>query len=304
MTFRSHLIYRHTDAGKFLTWEDVQARAPAVFGECAAEGVSKRYEYLNSKGILDLFADNNLYPVFARQVEAKDKALTTFKEHVVAFRPANQDVRADALPEVIYYNGHDGKSSVRLYAGLYRFICSNESVLGDGWHSRAYHIRNHVTGVEDLIRDILSRLDDIPALIERYRGVKVDHETAFRIARGALELRWPGRADEKNPRTGKAVGDTSYWQTLGARLFDVRREADLGWDGWTVYNRVQESIVRGRGLYLPKWDKLGSLQTKRVRPLNSIKEGLRVNRGLFDLFERELFGVAPKVEVFDAEFIE
>ncbi len=58
----------------------------------------------------------------------------------------------------------------------------------------------------------------------------------------------------------------------------ARRSADLSNDLWTVYNRVQESLIRGGLRYV---DKDGDFKT--LRKISSIDSVSKVNKELWNL---------------------
>ncbi len=67
-------------------------------------------------------------------------------------------------------------------------------------------------------------------------------------------------------------------------LLTIRRSADKGSDLWTVFNRVQEGMIRG-GLNTYTKDERGRIKYNKTRAVKSIDENLKVNKMLWSLTE-------------------
>ena len=61
-----------------------------------------------------------------------------------------------------------------------------------------------------------------------------------------------------------------------------RRTADTGTDLWTVFNRVQENVIKG-GLYGFTKDAIGRPQRRRTREVKGIDQNDTLNRALWRL---------------------
>ena len=66
----------------------------------------------------------------------------------------------------------------------------------------------------------------------------------------------------------------------------VRRQGDGGNDKYTVFNRLQESLIRG-GVEIESYTKRNpNGATRKAKPLASLAETVRVNRELWNLADR------------------
>ena len=64
------------------------------------------------------------------------------------------------------------------------------------------------------------------------------------------------------------------------------RYGDVGGDLWRVFNRVQENLIRGGIKGGPKlWDN-GKVQSRSVRPVRGITQGIALNADLWSLAEK------------------
>ena len=135
----NHVIFSRNADNSALTLEQIQHRAPAAFSTTKAERLSDRYISLNTSDVLPIMADYGYLPTQAAQKRSR-KASADHAAHMLAFSKTTDIVEAgDIRPEIILYNSHDGTGSVKLFAGVFRFICSNGIVAGDGFQSRIYH---------------------------------------------------------------------------------------------------------------------------------------------------------------------
>ena len=130
---QKHLIFSRNANNTALTNERIQQLAPAVFSSTKAHGLSERYASLNTAQLLPVLADFGYFPMQAAQKKSR-KGEAQHSSHMLSFAKTyhTEDIIGDVRPEIILYNSHDGSSSVRLFAGCFRFICSNGIVAGEG----------------------------------------------------------------------------------------------------------------------------------------------------------------------------
>ena len=73
-------------------------------------------------------------PFSATQGSSRVEGKGDFTKHMIRFRHADQmniERVGDSVPEVILVNSHDGSSSYKLSAGLFRLVCSNGLIVSD-----------------------------------------------------------------------------------------------------------------------------------------------------------------------------
>jgi hypothetical protein len=182
----------------------------------------------------------------------------------------------DIRPEIILYNSHDGTGSVKLFAGAFRFICSNGIVAGEGFQSRIYHSRA-LLGFEEMLRNTVATLPELMGRIDRMRGVSLSTGDVHDMAIAGVATRW-------DDYTGQAKGAYAVAQTV-KDVMQVRRNGDEGYDAWTVFNRIQEGVIRGNAMIRSITETHPEGVMRKARPINSIKEAVRINRELWDIAE-------------------
>jgi Rad3-related DNA helicase len=159
-------------------------------------------------------------------------------------------------------NSHDGTSSYQIMSGVFRFVCSNGLIAGDMFNNIKVRHSGNVVG--DVIEGATRVLDDakqIGSRIDEYKSITLDYDEQQAFARSALQIRW---GDEKPVQASRLL-QPSRWQD---------RQDDL----WTVYNRVQENMMKGG---VPGRSATGRRTTTRA--VGGVSENVKLNKALWTL---------------------
>lgn len=302
---KQNLIFSRAAHDGILTRDQVASRAPAAFATGHAEGLSRRYGMVSTATAVDILDGFGWYPTQAAQKRARKVEAAGYTEHLLAFaNPAGLAQFAGERPEVVLYNSHDGSSSLRLFVGFYRFICSNGIVAGDGFEARLRHTSGTVAGFEAMLTDVVAR---IPAMTEAAALLKARNLSTAEIGeicRRAAALRWDpmpveyyGAADglyidgSANPLRGSFASPVTV-----SGLAEVRRYGDAGADAWRVLNRVQEGVIRGGAMVRSFTERNPFGADRKARAVGSVAESVRINRQLWDIVAdvAEIDTVAPE----------
>ena len=121
--------------------------------------------------------------------------------------------------------------------------------------------------------------------IELMRNTQVSYDMSLELATKAALTRW----DWTPELDVAAVPKGSYATGLTARsMLDVRRSDDRHNDAWTVFNRIQENVIRGGAMIKSFSDLNTEGRYRKSRAVNSVNENIRVNRQLWDIAENTL----------------
>lgn len=272
-----HAIYSRSRSDQALSIEDIHQRAPAAFSATKADHLSDRYISLTTASIIPVMKDYGFDVVQAAQKRSRKANSADHGTHLLAFADTTQSFEDGTRPEIVLYNSNDGSSSVRLFAGVYRMICSNGIVAGEGFESRTFHTKKLLT-FEDNLRHIVSTLPTMMARVEKMKQVRLDHDQVHDMAVKAVATRWDSFInDDKRGAfaTASTVNDVLRQQRL----------EDVGNDAWLVFNKMQENIVRGNAFIRSVTEQFPQGTMRKARPINSIKEAVRINRELWDIAE-------------------
>jgi len=229
----------------------------------AAPTVSSRYQFVSSKEIIERFAQEGWE--LARAISAEPRRRdAAYAKHMLDFRHPDHEEVDGAVPRIIVVNSHDGSSSARVMAGVFRFVCSNGLVIGNVTTREA--VRHAGDAAADLIhrmQTIARETDRIYQTINSWSAIQLTAQQRNQFARFAAQLRW---------------GDANRFQPED--LLMVRRDADDKGDLWTTFNRLQENTVRGG---IEGVARSGRAATSR--PLSDISRSVDYNAQLWQLAE-------------------
>lgn len=247
-----HIIFTRRPDAQALTFDEINRLAPSVYSRTKAPHLTDRYGHVTTSEAISILADFDYHPVQAAQVGKRSHA-----KHMLAF---SQNTVAADRPELILYNSHDGTSALKLFAGFFRYICSNGMVAGEGFKSRMLHNTGTVRNFETLITSTAARLYDVQDHIEQMRSKRMTTNDALEFIKVGASFRW-----KEDRITDNTISD----------IYNPRRAEDSPNDVWTVYNRLQESLIRG-GVRVGPND-------RKARAIGSIQQNLDINTKLWDL---------------------
>jgi hypothetical protein len=279
------VIYQRNENATALSFDEIIEACPAVLTETASPETSGKYGFVNTYQAMQVLGDFGFRPVNKAQQPSRNPANKPFAMHMISFAH-DDDLRNpynETRPEIILYNSHDGKSALKLFAGAYRFICSNGIVAGDGFQSKMRHSKKTANGFETLLTDTA---ESLPRMMQRIATLQ-ETETAANVldfAYNAAKLRWEMAPNElaENAETGTYYDKNTIGGLLGARRFD-----DQGTNAWKVFNRVQENIMRGGPDILSLTKKAKETgqgwKYRKAKAVSSLPETIRLNRELWNM---------------------
>jgi Domain of unknown function (DUF932). len=246
-----------------LSDEAIRSVAPSIFADAKHDSRSDRYSYIPTIQVLSSLRQEGFQPFFACQTRTRAEGRREHTKHMLRLRHANQMTGTDAN-EIILVNSHDGSSAYQMLAGVFRFVCQNGMVCGDTIQDvRVPHKGDVVGRVIEGAFSVLDQFEKVDELKGQMQSQSVTHGEQQVFARAALALRY----DEEAPVSEDQV-------------LEPRRHADQAPDVWSLFNRVQENLVRGG---LRGRSSNGRRQT--TRPIAGIDQNVRLNRALWILAE-------------------
>lgn len=279
----AHVIFSRNNDNGILTTERIRQLAPSVFSTTKRDTLSERYAPLHTADLLPVLADYGYQPVQAAQKRSRNGG-AEHAMHMLAFTNAhNIGTATDLRSEIVLYNSHDGTGSVKLFAGAFRFICSNGIVAGDGFQSRTYHNHSAMRGFEEVVRNTIDMLPAMMDKIELLRNTMLDRGEAYDMAVKGVATRWDSYSLDNPANKGsfavaKTVTDVLQPQRIG----------DEGMDAWTVFNRIQEGVIRGNAFIRSVTAQNPNGTMRKARPIQAIAEHQRINTELWSIAEEAI----------------
>lgn len=250
---------------------DVIARAcPSVVAQDKHSSRSDRYTYVSTMDVMRALDGEGFRPHSIMQGGSKDEEKRGFTKHLIRFRSASQAIaKGDSQFEVVLLGSHDGTTSTQLFGGFFRSLCQNGTIWfnGEAVKVKVPHIGDIVPQV---IEGAYTVVRQSPAALEQldtFRSIELNRDEQRAFAAAAAKLRF----DEESPVSPDA-------------LLVAHRAVDTQSDLHTVFNRVQENVIRGGIGYIdtknPK-----KVVHRSTRPVRSVDGDVRLNRALWTLAE-------------------
>lgn len=245
-----------------LSDDQIRTVAPSIFAETPHESRSQRYSYIPTAAVLAELRKEGFQPFMVCQTRVRHEERRDYTKHMLRLRHASQ-IDGTEASEIILLNSHDGTSSYQMLAGMFRFVCQNGLVCGDTFADvRVPHKGNVTDHVIEGAYEVLHGFERVQHSRDAMCAITLDDGEAEVFARSALTLKYGD--------PGKAVPITES-QILRPRRFD-----DNGSDLWSVFNRVQENLVKG-GLT----SRTANGRQRQTRPVQGIDQNVRLNRALW-----------------------
>ncbi|SUC09531.1 plasmid-like protein [Proteus mirabilis] len=211
---------------------------------------------------------NELYKMtsfFACQTRVRDMSRREHTKHMLRLRRHDQ-ITGSQVPEIILLNSHDGSSSYQMLPGFFRYVCQNGLVCGDTFGEvRVPHKGNVVDKVIEGAYEVLSTFDTIAEKREQMQSLLLPPPHNISLHKPRLTYRY---GEENHPITE-------------AQVLQPRRIEDKKDDLWTVYQRLQENLIKG-GLS----GRNAKGKRTRTRSVNGIDGDIKLNKALWVLTEQ------------------
>jgi hypothetical protein len=250
------------------TQEILAAQAPAALGDRADNRVSDRYSFVPTDKVISLLEKEGWNLQTARQVTSRTWNPSTAKHHLTFAheRLSRADLAVgDSTPRLELINAHNGLGTYKLLAGIFRLICTNGLIVSDRdfGHVKLRHIgfsEEEVIKASQAVIDNVSKLSEI---VDEWQGLDMNMGQIRTFGEEAAALRWDG--------------DTAM--EMAENLIRPRRVQDRRSDLWTVFNVVQENLMKG-GFS-------NSDTGRRARAVKNIDKTVTYNQGVWELASKQ-----------------
>ncbi|MCT4710736.1 DUF945 domain-containing protein [Enterobacteriaceae bacterium H11S18] len=250
-----------------LTREELTHYVPSVFSEDKHESRSDRYTCIPTITLLDNLQREGFQPFFACQTRVRDQSKREHTKHMLRLRRAGQ-ITGKQVPEIILLNSHDGSSSYQMLPGLFRSVCQNGLICGQSFGEvRVPHKGNVVEKVIEGAYEVLGIFDRVEEKRDAMESLTLPVPARQAIANAALRYRF---GEEHQPVTV-------------SQLLTPRRYEDYSDNLWTVYQRIQENLIKG-GLA----GRNAKGRRSHTRAVSGIDGDVKLNRALWVMAENML----------------
>lgn len=260
-------------ATSFLSEDELRTKAPFVFAKNPTNpNVSNKYIQATTIDVVRDMAKLGWYPVEAKQCRPTKKSSGIRSFHMVAFQ--NPDVKimkngeVDAYPRIILTNSHDGFSSFKFMVGCFRLVCSNGLVIATEKFAdiAIRHINYTFDELKKVVNEAVKAVPEQVEIMNRMRQVSLKKEEKEALAMAAIKIRKGLKED--------AIYHAKQEDIDG--ILKPKREEDAGDDLWSIYNVLQEKIIKGE-FSLDN----GAGKVRKQRSITSVKKDIELNTQLF-----------------------
>lgn len=250
----------------FSTLSDVELlhKVPSIFANNHSyHRDEKHYALFNTANVISALREEGYFPVYARANGSRKDFDVDTRKHMVRFthRDFIESPLAvnDERPELVLTNSHDGSSSFRIMAGLFRKVCANGMMVmqqGIGEQS-IRHIGHNFDEVIKCSLNTAKSMDEIMDTVNNMKGIILNEKQRRDLAAEIAEMRF-GTEKIKTPEN----------------LLTLRRYED----NWTpslynTFNVIQENVIKG-----------GQRVTDRVmRPITNIDTDIDLNKNMWNI---------------------
>lgn len=241
-----------------------------VFATAPDARLTERYGFIPTHELVTAFEREDWVVTGASTKKVRKPEKDGLQRHLVRFAHRSQlDTGRTERIETLLINSHDGTSSLQLGAGVFRFACANGIIVADSTVAtvRLGHHKLDMDTVLNSAHQILGQAEIVSGTIEAWKGIELDTETTVRLAQAGIDLRW-GNSDDAPVRADQLANLT-------------RREADQGNDLWTVFNRVQENVLRS-GVRASRFQEGRNQLMRSPRTIKALDATVKINRGLWE----------------------
>jgi hypothetical protein len=255
-----------------LSRDRLMSVAPSAYADGAYTGTSHRYAFFPTDTVIEALRETGWAPVIAQEQRARQEARHGFQKHMIRFHRREElgrSVLHDSRLELVLMNSHDGGCAFRIFAGVFRLVCSNGLVVSDASYGAISirHTRKTVDHVITASQGIAGHSDRIGESIVAFRQRLLSDTERNDFASRALRLRYDSlEAAPVRPSV----------------LLEAKRREDSGASLWQAFNTVQENMMRGSRPDRAK-ARIESRRVARVRGLTGLDAQLTLNRDLWEL---------------------
>lgn len=249
-----------------LSDEELRAAAPSIFSDTPIDGVSDKYAFVPTYKVLSTFKEAGYYPIMASQSKVRNEHNQGYQKHIIQFRSLDNLLRPNANEEyadIVLTNSHNRTSSFIVDLAFFRIVCSNMLVVPSHTflHHSIIHMGFNLQKVRTAIDEITASIPKMKNEIEKFKSIQLSTLEKQSLANAAIDIRF----------------DTDMFQVDPNELLKVNRTQDEDNSLWSVFNRVQEAMIRG-GVHTHNRYSAKSFTSK---PIKAIDTNLKLNKELF-----------------------
>jgi hypothetical protein len=242
----------------------------------AHERVSDRYSFISTTSVVSALEADGWRVYSGAQKRVRDKSREGFQTHLLRF--VRSDVETVNLKDQFSLIGrfsHDTSSSIQFLAGIIVFACENGIIVSEGEVQKVRFIHRDIS-LEDVVRAAHAMTLNVSRLADRvqdWRNIILTPAAQNEFANAAAIMRW---GNTRVPGSKEVAAPI---------LLSARRWQDDRSDLWSVFNRIQENVVKGQSYYTYNHNRRQRYRQARrqTRAVNGVDQSIDINQTLWAL---------------------
>lgn len=224
--------------------------------------LSNKYKLVETKVITNKFKALGFNVDAYQETRVRKVSKQGFQKHLV--RLSNPTLLSskhrDLKLQLVITNSHDGLSAFTIKLGIFRLVCANGLMVGTTFESISLrHTGTIIEQVDQAVERMVAQVNKLDAAITKMKDTVLTPEQSTAFIARAIKLRYEN----------KSFNDVD---------FPTLRPEDTGNNVFVLYNRIQESLVRGGNQVRSNNNRL-----RQARGLTNITALTKLNENLFDL---------------------
>lgn len=238
---------------------------------------SNQYQFTSSDEIGKALQDQGFEldgVSYAKPTKEENKG---FQKHIMIFSRPDLIVDGGNKLQLLVTNSHDGKSALKLDAGVYRAVCANGLVAGNDMYSqRVLHKgQDFEKRLRESLEYILTKMNSLKGEVEAMQSRQLSNSEAYDYVMAMAEYR---------------LKDVDLAGINTESVAQIHRQADTATDLYTFFNRVQENVIKGGIQYAKNVEILdadGKVIGKekkacKTKKITSISKSMDLNKTLWN----------------------
>ena len=230
-------------------------------------GTSETYQHIRTDEVVGALTECGWEFAGGSARTTRNPLRTASVAHVLRFsHPLLPYIRGCRVDAVIV-NSHDSTTAFRLAFGVFRIACANGLIV-QSCDLGSIRMRHHgltLDRVIDATNGLIASAPRVAGIVSNWSDIRLDAGQQQSLARRCAQARW----------------DDAIWT---GDLIAPRREVDKSDDLWTVFNRAQESVLRG-GIPVARYGSDNTVRTAKAGPVRGSLRQVALNQQLWGIAE-------------------
>jgi hypothetical protein len=224
---------------------------------------SNKFGFISSSNLVQTLEGKGLKlaDVVESKIRKDKEKRLGYQKHVMRFNTGISNAHGNL--QLLAINSHEGSSALTFRLGFFRLVCSNGLIVGSDLipQIKVRHSASGLLKLDNAIEEAMEYQTAAKQSMEKMLDTKVSAETLEALSREALKL-----------RLGEKYSDKLV------PLFEAKRWEDERQDLFSVFNVIQENVIR-TGFYA--LNKETNVATK-VRAIRGVESNVVLNNALFN----------------------